>query len=123
MTSLSETKRQMIGIVWEASCHICIQIWMANLCKSDLPFANLIPNHHLAPKSAATIGWLWGIGYYLYEEPLRDTRGTERSQGVWAYKPPMAPEVPIEFLGTQKLLASSKVLVRSFYVVCVDGIV
>jgi hypothetical protein len=48
-------------------------------------------NHH--PKH-------WGIGYYLYEEPLRDNRGTERSQGVWAYKPPMAPEVPIELLGS-----------------------
>lgn len=41
--------------------------------------------------------FVFGIGYYLYEEPLRDNRGTERSQGVWAYKPPMAPEVPIEF--------------------------
>lgn len=79
-----------------------------------LPISSQITIHHLPPKSAATIGLLWGIGYYLYEEPLRDTRGTERSQGVWAYKPPMAPEVPIEFLGTQKLLASSKVLVRSF---------
>lgn len=41
--------------------------------------------------------FVYGIGYYLYEEPLRDARGVERSQGVWAYKPPMAPEVPIEF--------------------------
>lgn len=40
--------------------------------------------------------FVYGIGYYLYEEPLRDARGVERSQGVWAYKPPMAPEVPIE---------------------------
>ena len=39
-----------------------------------------------------------GIGYYMYEEPLRDTRGVERSQGVWAYKPPMAAEVPVELL-------------------------
>ncbi|CAE7536160.1 XDH, partial [Symbiodinium sp. CCMP2456] len=41
--------------------------------------------------------FVWGIGYYMYEEPLRDTRGVERSQGVWAYKPPMAAEVPTEF--------------------------
>ncbi|CAE7229808.1 Aox4 [Symbiodinium natans] len=41
--------------------------------------------------------FVWGIGYYMYEEPLRDTRGVERSQGVWAYKPPMAAEVPVEF--------------------------
>ena len=40
-----------------------------------------------------------GIGYYMYEEPLRDMRGVERSQGVWAYKPPMAAEVPTEPLG------------------------
>ena len=45
--------------------------------------------------------FVYGIGYYLYEEPLRDTRGVERSQGVWAYKPPMAPEVPIEPPGEQ----------------------
>jgi len=38
----------------------------------------------------------WGIGYYLYEEPLVDDRGTDRTQGVWEYKPPMASEVPRE---------------------------
>lgn len=36
----------------------------------------------------------WGIGYYLYEEPLFDSKGTDRTQGVWEYKPPMASEMP-----------------------------
>eukprot|EP00930_Biecheleria_cincta_P046574 TRINITY_DN32131_c0_g1_i1.p1 TRINITY_DN32131_c0_g1~~TRINITY_DN32131_c0_g1_i1.p1 ORF type:complete len:1340 (-),score=248.01 TRINITY_DN32131_c0_g1_i1:269-4288(-) len=40
--------------------------------------------------------FVWGIGYYMYEEPLFDKRGIDRTQGVWEYKPPMAAEVPRE---------------------------
>jgi len=36
----------------------------------------------------------WGIGYYLHEEPLFDSKGVDRTQGVWEYKPPMASEMP-----------------------------
>jgi len=38
----------------------------------------------------------WGIGYYLYEEPLVDAKGVDRTQGVWEYKPPLASEMPRE---------------------------
>jgi xanthine dehydrogenase/oxidase len=38
----------------------------------------------------------WGIGYYMYEEPLFHQDGKEKSQGVWAYKPPMAAEMPTQ---------------------------
>lgn len=38
----------------------------------------------------------WGIGYYFYEEPLFHEDGTEKSQGVWEYKPAMAAEMPTE---------------------------
>mmetsp|Transcript_70086 Transcript_70086/g.146571 ORF Transcript_70086/g.146571 Transcript_70086/m.146571 type:complete len:1344 (-) Transcript_70086:302-4333(-) len=38
----------------------------------------------------------WGIGYYLFEEPLMDSKGVDRTQGVWEYKPPMASEMPRE---------------------------
>jgi len=38
----------------------------------------------------------WGIGYYMYEEPLVDLKGVDRTQGVWEYKPPLASEMPRE---------------------------
>jgi len=38
----------------------------------------------------------WGIGYYMYEEPLWDGQGIDRTQGVWEYKPPLASEMPRE---------------------------
>jgi xanthine dehydrogenase/oxidase len=38
----------------------------------------------------------WGIGYYMYEEPLFGDDGREKSQGVWEYKPVMAAEMPTQ---------------------------